>query len=41
MKKRNKTLILLIIVFVLITAAGSIYTLGIQQKELDIKDRSL
>ena len=41
MKKRNKSLILLIVVFVLITAAGSIYTLGIQQKELDIKDQKL
>lgn len=41
MKKRNKSLILLIVVFVLITAAGSIYTLGIQQKDLDIKDQKL
>jgi hypothetical protein len=41
MKKRNKSLILLIVVFVLITAAGSIYTLGIQQKELDKKDQKL
>ncbi len=41
MKKRNKSLILLIVIFVLITAAGSIYTLGIQQKDLDIKDQKL
>ena len=41
MKKKNKTLILLIVIFVVITAAGSIYTLGIQQKELDIKDQKL
>ncbi len=41
MKKRNKSLILLIVIFVLITAAGMIYTLGIQQKDLDIKDQKL
>lgn len=41
MKKRNKSLILLIIIFVLITAAGSIYTLGIQQKDLDIQEQKL
>ena len=41
MKKRNKSLIILIVVFVLITAAGSIYTLGIQQKDLDVKDQRL
>ena len=41
MKKRNKSLILLIVIFVLITAAGSIYTLGIQQKDLDKKDQKL
>ncbi len=41
MKKRNKSLIILIVVFVLITAAGSIYTLGIQQKDLDVKDQKL
>ena len=41
MKKRNKSLIILIVAFVLITAAGSIYTLGIQQKDLDVKDQKL
>ena len=41
MKKRNKSLIILIVIFVLITAAGSIYTLAIQQKDLDIKDQKL
>ena len=41
MKKKSKSLILLIIIFVLITAAGAIYTLGFQQKDLDIKDKKL
>lgn len=41
MKKRNKSLLLLIVIFVVITAIGSIYTLGIQQKDLDVKDQKL
>ena len=41
MKRQNKILILLIIIFVLITAAGGIYTLGIQGKELNEKEAKL
>lgn len=41
MKRRNKFLIFLIVVFVVITVAGSIYTLKIQGKELDEKDEEL
>ncbi len=41
MKKRNKSLIILIVMFFLITLTGAIYTLGFQQKDLDIKDKKL
>lgn len=41
MKRKNKTLLILIIVFVIVTAAGAIYTVGIQGKELDKKDKEL
>lgn len=39
--KKNKSLILLIIIFVLITLAGGIYTLGFQQKDLNLRDSKL
>ena len=41
MTKKNKSLILLIIIFILITLAGGIYTLGFQQKDLNLKDSKL
>jgi len=41
MKKKNRILLYLIIVFVLVTLAGSIYTLAFQKKELDKKDKRL
>jgi hypothetical protein len=41
MKKKNRILLYLIIVFVLVTLAGSIYTLAVQNKELDKKDKRL
>lgn len=41
MKKKNKTLLFLIIIFILLTLAGSIYTLAFQNKELDEKDKRL
>ena len=41
MKKKNKSLIILAVIFVLMTAAGAIYTLGFQQKDLNVKDKKL
>ena len=41
MNKKNRNLLYLTIVFVLITLAGSIYTLAFQKKELDKKDKRL
>jgi hypothetical protein len=41
MKKKNRILLYLIIVFVLVTVAGSIYILAVQNKELDKKDKRL
>jgi hypothetical protein len=41
MKKKNRILLYLIIVFVLVTLAGSIYTLAVQNKELNKKNKRL
>lgn len=41
MKKKNKILLYLIIIFILVTLAGSIYSLAFQKKELDQKDKKL
>ena len=41
MKKKNRNLLYLTIVFVLITLAGSYYTLAVQNNELDKKDKKL
>ena len=41
MKKKNKILLYLIIVFILVTLAGSIYSLAFQKRELDQKDKKI
>jgi hypothetical protein len=41
MKRKNKTFIILAVIFVLITAAGAIYTIGVQGKELNEKEEKL
>jgi hypothetical protein len=41
MKRKNKTLLLVAILFVVITTAGSIYTFGIQGKEINEKEGQL
>ena len=41
MKRKNKTLLILIVVFVVVTVTGSIYTLAIQGKELNEKEGKL
>jgi hypothetical protein len=41
MKRKNKTLLILIIIFVVITVTGSIYTIGVQGKELGEKEGKL
>ncbi len=41
MNRKNKSLIVLAIIFILVTAAGGIYTWGVQQKELNEKDSKL
>ena len=41
MKRKNKILILLIVIFIIITVAGGIYTVAIQGKELDEKEEKL
>ncbi|HSR18793.1 MAG TPA: hypothetical protein VLM39_11945 [Ignavibacteriaceae bacterium] len=41
MKRKNKTLLILIIIFVIITALGGIYTIGIQGKQLNEKEEKL
>ena len=41
MKRKNKTLLILIIVFVIVTVAGGIYTFAIQGKELNEKEEKL
>jgi len=41
MSRKNKSLIVLAVIFILVTAAGGIYTLGVQQKKLDERDQRL
>ena len=41
MKKKNKSLLFLVIIFILITLVSSIYILAFQNKELDEKDKRI
>lgn len=41
MSRKNKSLIVLIIIFILVTAAGGIFTLAVQQKKLKERDSKL